>query len=72
MSLDWTPEEVSSAVAVYLRMLTLELTEQVTTNPSIAAHGISLRPGRSENAIEFKHGNISAVMLELGYPLIHG
>ncbi|MBL8349133.1 MAG: DUF3883 domain-containing protein [Burkholderiaceae bacterium] len=29
-------------------------------------------PGRSEGSIEFKHANISAVMLELGYPYLRG
>ena len=40
-----------------------------------SAHRRQLRrrlPGRSEGAIEFKHANISAVMLELGDPYLHG
>ena len=72
MSLDWTPEEVAATVAAYLRMLTMELTGQafVKSEHRRALH--QLLPGRSEGAIEFKHGNISAVMIELGYPYIRG
>ena len=72
MSLDWTPEEVSVTVAAYLRMLTLELTGQVYNKSEHRRALHQLLPGRSEKSIEFKHGNISAVMLELGYPFIRG
>lgn len=72
MSLDWTPEEVSATVAAYLRMLTLELTGQAYNKSEHRRALHQLLPGRSEKAIEFKHGNISAVMIELGYPFIRG
>ncbi len=72
MSLDWTANEVAATVAAYLRMLTLELTGQ-TYNKSEQRRALrQLLPDRSEGAIEFKHGNISAVMVELGYPYIRG
>lgn len=72
MSLDWTANEVAATVAAYLRMLTFELTGQ-TYNKSEQRRTLrQLLPGRSEGAIEFKHGNISAVMVELGYPYIRG
>ena len=72
MSLDWTANEVAATVAAYLRMLTLELTGQ-TYNKSEQRRALrQLLPDRSEGAIEFKHSNISAVMIELGYPYIHG
>jgi hypothetical protein len=72
VSLDWTHEEVAATVAAYLRMLTMELTGQ-TYNKSEHRRALhQLLPGRSEGAIEFKHGNISAVMIELGYPYIRG
>lgn len=70
--MDWTPEEVAATVAAYLRMLTLELVGQAYNK---SAHRRELRrllPDRSEGAIEFKHGNVSAVMIELGYPYIRG
>lgn len=72
MSLDWTPEEVSATVAAYLRMLTLELTGQAYNKSEHRRALHQLLPGRSEKAIEFKHGNVSAVMIELGYPFIRG
>ena len=70
--MDWTPEEVAATVAAYLRMLTLELAGQ-TYNKSEHRRALHrLLPGRSEGAIEFKHGNVTAVMIELGYPYIRG
>src|SRR4051812_34448684 len=38
-------------------------------------HRLRLQPllnNRSDGSIEFKHGNISAVMLDLGFPYIRG
>ena len=72
MSLDWTHEEVAATVAAYLRMLTMELTGQAYNKSEHRRALHQLLPGRSEGAIEFKHGNISAVMIELGYPYIRG
>ncbi|MBD8050337.1 DUF3883 domain-containing protein [Limnohabitans sp. JUR4] len=53
-------------------MLALELSGQ-TFNKS--AHRKALKQKlsqRSDGSIEFKHGNISAVMIELGFPYIRG
>ena len=72
MSLDWTHEEVAATVVAYLRMLTMELTGQAYNKSEHRRALHRLLPGRSEGAIEFKHGNISAVMIELGYPYIRG
>lgn len=72
MSADWTPAEVSATVAAYLRMLTLELTGQTYKKSEHRRALNQVLPNRSEKAIEFKHGNVSAVMLELGYPFIRG
>ncbi len=72
MSLDWTEQEVAATVAAYLRMLTMELTGQAYNKSEHRRALRQLLPGRSEAAIEFKHGNISAVMIELGYPYIRG
>jgi hypothetical protein len=72
MSADGTPEEVAAAVAAYLRMLTLQLTGQAY-NKSEHRRGLhQVLSGRSEKAIEYKHRNISAVMIELGYQPIRG
>ena len=69
---DWSSQEVALIVADYLAMLLCELASQPFNK---AAHRRQLRQrlsGRSEGSIEFKHANISAVMLELGYPYIRG
>jgi len=69
---DWQAKEVALIVADYLAMLMRELAGQPYNK---AEHRRRLRqqlPARSEGSIEFKHANISAVMLELGYPYIRG
>lgn len=53
-------------------MLMMELTGQAYNKSESRRALHQLLPGRSEGAIEFKHGNISAVMIELGYPHIRG
>lgn len=69
---DWSPEEVAAVVADYLAMLLAELSGQAVNK---SAHRRALLPkleGRSEGSVEFKHGNISAAMLELELPYIKG
>lgn len=68
----WTRGEVETAVAAYLHMLRLSLNGQV---PNKAEHNRQLQrllPARSEGSIERKHGNISAVLLELGVRPLRG
>lgn len=72
MSSDWSAQEVAATVAAYLRMLTLELSGQAYNKAEHRRALQQLLPGRSEGAIEFKHCNISAVMIELGFPYITG
>jgi hypothetical protein len=70
--MDWTPEEVALAVNSYLNMLQLEMAGQ-TYNKAAARRALHQQiPARSEPAIEFKHCNISAALIELGYPPIRG
>lgn len=69
---DWTAQEVELIVGDYLGMLLSELAGQPFNK---AARNRNLRqqlPSRTESSIEFKHANISAVMLELGFPYIRG
>jgi hypothetical protein len=69
---DWDRIEVELIVSDYLDMLLCELAGQPYNK---TAHRRQLQQrlgGRSEGSIEFKHANISAVMLELGYPYIRG
>ena len=68
----WSLEEVEATVADYFRMLQLELAGQPYNK---LAHNRALEKllaGRSHGAIELKHQNISAVLLELGCGYIFG
>lgn len=69
---DWTRPEVEACVAAYLRMLMLELSGQTYSKTEHRRALLPLLDGRSESSIEQKHRNISAVMVELGYPYISG
>jgi hypothetical protein len=70
--MDWTREEVEAIVANYLKMLSLELSGQ-DHNKSLHRRALQQKlNGRSDGSIEFKHCNISAVMIELDYPPLRG
>ncbi|CAG0938952.1 hypothetical protein GPROT2_00465 [Gammaproteobacteria bacterium] len=69
---DWTQHEVDAIVDDYLSMLASEL---AGTPYNKAAHRRALKArlnSRSEQAIEFKHANISAALLDAGFPYITG
>lgn len=69
---DWTRIEVEACVADYLRMLTLELNGQ-SYNKTAHANALMARlKGRSRGSVEFKHCNISAALIDLGFPYIRG
>lgn len=68
----WTVEEVEATVDDYLSMLKSELAGR---NFNKTEHRRRLFPrlrGRTEPSIELKHANISAVLIELGFPYISG
>ena len=68
----WTPSEVGAIVRDYLDMLAHELRGEPFNK---AAHNRALRQrlqGRNHASVEFKHRNISSVLIELGYPYING
>jgi hypothetical protein len=72
MALDWSLEEVEATVAAYFDMLEKELRGE-SFNKSEARRRLgALLNGRSEGAIERKHQNISAILIELGFPYISG
>jgi hypothetical protein len=69
---DWSREEVEATVDDYLSMLASEL---AATRYNKTAHREALIPrlsGRTSTSIEFKHQNISAVLLNAGFPSING
>lgn len=70
--MDWSREEVEAIVADYLQMLTLELAGQSFNKTEHRRRLQGKLNGRSEASIEFKHCNISAAMIDLGFPPIRG
>ena len=69
---NWSRADVEACVADYLRMLTLELNGQRYSKTGHARALLARLNGRSRPSVEFKHCNISAVMVALGYPYIDG
>ncbi len=72
MPQEWSRVEVDLIVADYFEMLRSELLDQPYNK---AEHRRTLSPqldDRSKGSIEFKHQNVSAVMVELGLPYIEG
>lgn len=68
----WSREEVETTVADYLHMLTMELAGQQYNKTDHRRKLVKLLKNRSEGAVERKHSNISAVLIELGCPYIAG
>lgn len=69
---EWTRTEVEAIVDDYLSMLASEL---AGTPYNKAEHRRKLIPkllDRSDQSVEFKHANISAALLEAGFPYITG
>src|SRR6266853_644395 len=69
---DWSEIEVEAAVADYLDMLALELRGEPFNKAEHNRALLRLLNRRSRGSIERKHQNISAVLIELGYPYIDG
>jgi hypothetical protein len=68
----WSREEVEATVADYFDMLTMELTGQHYNKTEHRSKLRQLLDSRSEGAIERKHQNISAILIELHCPWISG
>ena len=69
---DWHRDEVALIVADYLSMLTSELAGQPVNKTAHRRLLLQKLPGRTPASIEFKHANISAVMLQFGFPYLKG
>lgn len=69
---DWSLEEVDRVVIDYFTMLRQELFGEKYSKAEHWRTLISQLDGRSKGAIEFKHQNISAVLIENGWPYIYG
>jgi Domain of unknown function (DUF3883) len=69
---DWSEAEVAATVRSYLDMLRLEVSGQPYNKSQYRKALLPLLANRSESAIEFKHQNISAVLMKLGLRPIRG
>ena len=68
---DWTPSEIDAAIAEYFSMLADEIAG-LPFNKAARNRALQAVIPRGRGSIEFKHQNISAVMLGLGQPWITG
>jgi hypothetical protein len=72
MTTDWSQVEVEATVSDYLDMLRLELADAPFSKAEHNRRLQGLLADRSRGSIEFKHQNISAILIELGYPYVEG
>lgn len=68
----WSDIEVESIVRDYFDMLSKELSSQIYSKTEHRRKLLPFLKNRSEGSIEFKHQNISAVLIKLGQPYIKG
>ncbi len=69
---DWSNHEVELIVADYFKMLSDELSGNSYKKSEHRKALLPLLNNRSDGAVEFKHQNISAVLIRLGQPYIKG
>ena len=70
--INWSRQEVEAIIDDYLSMLASELAG-APFNKTAHRRALKLRlSGRSDQSIEFKHANISAALLDSGFPYISG
>ncbi len=72
MAEDWSNTEVELIIADYLSMLNDELIGKPINKSEHRKNISKLLNKRSEGSVEFKHQNISAVLIKLGLPFIKG
>lgn len=72
MAASWSRAEVEATVADHRAMLALELSDQPFNKREHNRNLQKLLNDRSAGSVERKHQNISAVLIELGYPWIDG
>jgi hypothetical protein len=72
MTDSWSREEVEAAVADYFVMLGKDLHGEPYNKAEHNRQLQHLLSGRTRGAVERKHQNISAVLIDLGYPYIDG
>jgi hypothetical protein len=72
MDMSWSNNEVELIIADYFKMLTDELAGKSINKAEHRRYLLPLLINRSAGSIEFKHQNISAVLINLGQPYIKG
>lgn len=72
MNQDWSQLEVEATVSDYFEMFVKELRGEYYNKAEHNRKLQQLLNQRTKGAIELKHQNISAVLIELGYPYIDG
>lgn len=70
--IDWTDSENDLIVADYFAMLTAELSGQQINKSNHRRKLLPLLNRRTEGSVEFKHQNVSAVLVALGQQRIDG
>src|SRR5580698_5413807 len=68
---NWSDQEIDLIVADYFEMLRMEISRQKYVKSQRNSE-LQRLTGRSHGSIEFKHQNISAVLIKLGMPWILG
>lgn len=70
--MSWSRLEVEATVSDYFHMLVQELAGQSYNKAAHRSALLQMLDNRSAGAVEFKHQNISAILVELGCPYISG
>ncbi len=68
----WSREEIEAIVSDYMDMLSAELKRESYNKSAHRRYLSELLSSRSDGAMERKHQNISAILIELGSPYISG
>jgi hypothetical protein len=69
---NWNRVEVEAIVADYLEMFRKHIRGEEYNKTEHRKRLLPLLPGRTEGSIEYKHQNISAVLLDLDQPYLEG
>jgi hypothetical protein len=72
MAQDWTPQEIEWILEDYFRMLELEIRGEGYVKKAFRERLRGRLNNRSHGSVEFKHQNISAVLVKYGLPYISG
>ncbi len=70
--MDWTLEEVKLIIPYYFEMLNEELSHKQYSKTYYRNNLLINLKNRNKGSVEFKHQNISAILMEMGLPFIKG